>query len=391
VALLFIGSSPTIEFVTVADNNLGAAADEFSFPTISSSIFWNNRDGDLFGCEAQYSWRQERTVAIDDSNLAAHWTFGEGSGTVAHDWAGGNDGTLVNGPTWTSGQIGGALSFDGADDYVEVPDSEALDSPDELTISSWIYLHDKWFHNVIVAKSTAYDNGYYFVVNGAYAHSTGLEGGVLVVNVGEAEDYLRGPPISAGKWYHVACTFDAEAERLYVNGAKVRDRAAPVSSITPSGSNLRIGKSTTMYWNEFDDLHYFEGIIDDVRIYDRALSTEEINKTYQLGFGPLFADANNGDYHLKSECGRYWPQHGVWVLDDETSPCVDAGDPAVNPADEPMPNGGLVNMGAHGNTPYASKSEWAIKADLDRNGRVNMADFAIWALDWLQDFEWAAE
>ncbi|MHC4617628.1 MAG: hypothetical protein ACYTEQ_07725, partial [Planctomycetota bacterium] len=101
-------------------------------------------------------------------------------------------------------------------------------------------------------------------------------------------------------------------------------------------------------------------------------------------------DANNGDYHLKSEYGRYWPEHDVWVLDDETSPCVDGGDPAVNPAGEPMPNGGLVNLGAHGNTAYASKSEWAIKGDLDRNGRVNMADFAILALDWLEEFEWAA-
>jgi hypothetical protein len=54
-ALFFVGSSPTINHLTVADNNAGAIADEFSVPIITNSIFWNNRDGDLLGCDAQYS------------------------------------------------------------------------------------------------------------------------------------------------------------------------------------------------------------------------------------------------------------------------------------------------------------------------------------------------
>ncbi len=64
----------------------------------------------------------------------------------------------------------------------------------------------------------------------------------------------------------------------------------------------------------------------------------------------------DGDYHLKSQAGRWNPASESWILDDVTSPCIDAGDPNSPVADEPEPNGGIVNMGAYGATPEASKS-----------------------------------
>ncbi|MDI6448073.1 S8 family serine peptidase [Anaerobaca lacustris] len=75
-----------------------------------------------------------------------------------------------------------------------------------------------------------------------------------------------------------------------------------------------------------------------------------------LDLDPLFADPTNGDYHLKSQAGRWDPASESWVQDDVTSPCIDAGDPAVSVGDEPEPNGGRINMGAYGGTPQASKS-----------------------------------
>jgi hypothetical protein len=79
------------------------------------------------------------------------------------------------------------------------------------------------------------------------------------------------------------------------------------------------------------------------------------------GFGntsadPLFADPLNGDYHLSSERGMYWPGHAVWILGERTSPCIDSGNPADDCSLEPQPNGGQIDMGAHGGTPYASRS-----------------------------------
>ncbi len=64
----------------------------------------------------------------------------------------------------------------------------------------------------------------------------------------------------------------------------------------------------------------------------------------------------DGDYHLRSQAGRWDPRTQAWVQDDTTSPCIDAGDPAGPVADEPVPNGGLINLGAYGGTAQASKS-----------------------------------
>jgi hypothetical protein len=72
---------------------------------------------------------------------------------------------------------------------------------------------------------------------------------------------------------------------------------------------------------------------------------------------PLFVDPNGKDFHLRSERGRYWPEHDVWVLDKVTSPCINAGDPESDCSKEPKPNGGRINLGAYGGTAYASLSE----------------------------------
>jgi hypothetical protein len=71
---------------------------------------------------------------------------------------------------------------------------------------------------------------------------------------------------------------------------------------------------------------------------------------------PIFADMNNGNYHLQSEYGRYLPKSGTWMADPQTSPCIDKGDPAMYIGREQKPHGGRVNMGAYGGTPFASKS-----------------------------------
>lgn len=106
---------------------------------------------------------------------------------------------------------------------------------------------------------------------------------------------------------------------------------------------------------------------------------------------PCFADANNGDYHLKSQVGRWEPNSQQWVQDDVTSPCIDAGNPADPVGHEPFPNGGIINMGAYGGTAEASKSyfgepvcEIVIAGDINGDCRVDWKDFALMALHWLE-------
>lgn len=107
---------------------------------------------------------------------------------------------------------------------------------------------------------------------------------------------------------------------------------------------------------------------------------------------PLFAAAVNGDYHLQSEMGRFvadgQPENsgeggGYWAFDNQTSPCIDAADPGLNPMGEPMPNGARVNMGAHGATAQASRSPWPLKSDVNHDGIVNIDDLMILTEKWL--------
>ena len=107
---------------------------------------------------------------------------------------------------------------------------------------------------------------------------------------------------------------------------------------------------------------------------------------------PGFADAEDGDYHLNSQAGRWDATAEQWVTDNVTSPCIDAGDPASPIGHEPFPNGGRINMGAYGATAQASKSYFGgppcqtiIAGDVNGDCVVDLADVAIVALHWLTD------
>ncbi|MBW8042415.1 MAG: hypothetical protein FVQ85_20800 [Planctomycetes bacterium] len=102
--------------------------------------------------------------------------------------------------------------------------------------------------------------------------------------------------------------------------------------------------------------------------------------------------AFNGDYHLKSQAGRWDANEGRWTIDEVTSPCIDAGNPNSPLGYEPFPNGGRINMGAYGGTIQASKSyfgrppcEIIIAGDINGDCRINFLDFQIIALHWLRD------
>ena len=96
-----------------------------------------------------------------------------------------------------------------------------------------------------------------------------------------------------------------------------------------------------------------------------------------------------GDYHLKSQAGHWDAVSGNWRIDDVTSPCIDAGDPASPIGSEPFPNGGRINMGAYGGTSEASRSyfggpvcETIIPGDINGDCQVDFADLAIMASHW---------
>ena len=100
-----------------------------------------------------------------------------------------------------------------------------------------------------------------------------------------------------------------------------------------------------------------------------------------------------GDYHLKSQGGRWDPNEGRWTMDDVTSPCVDAGDPLDPVGHEPFPNGGIINMGVYGGTDEASKSyfgkpacETIVAGDVNGDCEIDFEDFRLMALHWCEEW-----
>ncbi len=168
------------------------------------------------------------------------------------------------------------------------------------------------------------------------------------------------------------------------------------AGIDAYGSSTPLIRNSIFWDNTYDMYHYNSPPFDfDVRF---SCTQQGAAGEGNISENPLFADPDHPnptlrDYHLRSERGRFMPDFpgsevGIWVLDEETSPCVDAGDPSVNPMVERMPNGGCINMGAYGRTFYAGMSEWPLKGDNNSDGVVNMMDFVILSREWLEMLPW---
>ena len=381
------GSSPTIQHVTVVNNDYGAMAFGGGDPEISNSIFWYNVYEDLSQCETQYSLVEDEIGPPEGA--ISYWPLDEHEGTTAGDWVGANDGTVYN-AQWADGLIGGALSFDGDGDSVDMGDQDRLDfdADDSFSLSAWIKgdksdammfakrdVDDAWFHHEGY-QFKVYEDKLLFVIEDDGERAVSIVGDSIVDD---------------NQWHHVVAVRDAQADMiyLYVDGSA---DAVPVADTTTT----TLATDSSFLLGDIRLYHrYFRGLMDEIAVFGKALSHEDVQEIYENGItdhlgDPLFADACNGDYHLKSQHGRYAPSLDLWVLDDVTSPCIDAGDPTVNPMAEPMPNGARINMGAYGGTPFASRSiePWPTPADLNRDGIVNLLDLAILCDSWLWQASW---
>jgi glucose/arabinose dehydrogenase/PKD repeat protein len=198
------------------------------------------------------------------TGLVGAWAFNEASGTGATDSSGaGNHGTLSGATRTTAGRYGSALTFDGVNDWVTVPDSASLDLTNGVTMEAWVRptaLGSTW--RTVVIKEQPAQLSY-----ALYANTSNTRPSVHVHTSSDVG--LRGPSaLPLNTWSHLAGTWNALVMRLYVNGTEVANSPLVGTALT-SNSPLRIGG--TAVWPE-----WFAGQIDEVRVYNRALSQPQI-------------------------------------------------------------------------------------------------------------------
>jgi len=384
-------ANPTLTNLTIVQNDFGIVAYD-SDPQISNCILWDNRDGDLFGCTATHSWIQEQLepdLSDPNSGLAAHWKLDEGTGLIAYDSAGDNDGVIF-GAQWVTGQLGGALSFDGVDDHI-------LGSTSPFDFEDSVFSVCAWFRTSASSFEILSEGGY--ADGWSVGDAGGTNPGAIKVTLkrggstADAYSAVTANIYNDDTWHHLAAVVTTSTSDPLQNAATIYVDGSPVSITEQKFTAYTASDAVWLVGAPRSQPDYFSGVLDDIRVYSRALSAAEVSQLYGpvASIEPLFANPGSADYHLRSQRGRYWPEHDIWVLDRVTSPCIDRGDPAADPAAEPMPNGGRINIGAHGGTTYASMSEWPIKGDVNRDGKVDFIDIAMVCDDWLAQLGWYGE
>ena len=213
------------------------------------------------------------TVAnLQPTGLVAAYAFNEGTGTTVADISGnGHTGTISNAIWTATGRFGGALVFNGTNTRVTVPNAPSLQLTTGMTLEAWVYptaTLTSW--RAIFAKTV---DGYYLMA------SSDLNNRPAVGATWTAGNQNLAAPstLALNTWTHMAATFDGATVRLYVNGAQVASQAQ-TTSLVPTSGTLQIGGDN--YPNEF-----FVGRIDEVRIYNRALSASEIQTDLNTAVG----------------------------------------------------------------------------------------------------------
>ncbi|KKT59378.1 MAG: Sheath polysaccharide-degrading enzyme, partial [Candidatus Giovannonibacteria bacterium GW2011_GWA1_44_25] len=231
------------------------------------------------------------------TGLVGHWKFDEGSGTVASDSSGNvNNGALTSGPTWTTGKVSGALSFDGVDARVSIPDRNIHEFNEGTngTISFWFkllsYPSSVDGHLVDKYDSSVGQGGYLYRITDtdgdgvrddfrAFIHGT--------TNCNGCGSNVNKTNISLNQWYHAVSVIKttSNSSELYIDGALISSTGNFFGAAT-STQTLSIGGN--------EAASNVNAVIDDARIYNRVLTAADITELYNLGSTAFDFSLTNG-------------------------------------------------------------------------------------------------
>ena len=258
---------------TFADSGLAAG----------TSYSYRVRATDAAGNLGPYGNTASATTQAAVGGLVAAYGFDEGTGTSVADASGNGHTGAVNGATWSSaGKVGKALSFNGSNAIVTVPDAADLDLSTKMTLEAWVdpaTVTSAW--RDVIYKG---NDNYYLE---ATTTSTSKPAGGSIVGGSYAEAF-GSTKLTANTWTHLAMTYDGTAVRLFVNGTQVAS-TAKTGTIASSTNPLQIG-GDSIYGQ------FFSGLIDEVRIYNVALTAAQIQSDMTTPVG-------TGDTQLPSAPG----------------------------------------------------------------------------------------
>ncbi|HWM64170.1 MAG TPA: LamG-like jellyroll fold domain-containing protein [Solirubrobacterales bacterium] len=203
----------------------------------------------------------------------ATYAFDEGSGSTLHDSGAGNHHGTIEGATWTSGKYGSALDFDGTNDLVSIADAPGLDLTGSFTLEAWVRPDTATNFKPVLSKTenSGGNSGYLMMSRG-----NGVPEGYVAAS-GTTKGVAGTSALPTGTWSHLALTSDGTNLRLYVGG----DLAATAAAIAAKATNANLEIGRTKLFNT-----YFDGLIDQVRIYDETLSESQIETDRDTAISP---------------------------------------------------------------------------------------------------------
>jgi len=243
------------------------------------------------------------------AELIGWWRLDEGSGTMTFDSSGyGNDARFEGSPTWIDeGKLGKALRFNGSSDYLAAPDSESLDiNGDQLSITAWINGEDWPAANHVVRKVADTGTGSIYILR------VNPDSVQVFLNTSDGETIIQGTTtLATNEWFHIALIYDSAEARIFVN-AQLDVLSEVSGELTQSDNELRIGRG--------EPAGYFVGMIDDVRLFNHALTESELlsamegsGAEYPFARGPNPA---NGALHSSAWANISWSSGDLAVSND---------------------------------------------------------------------------
>ncbi|MGD8499259.1 MAG: LamG domain-containing protein, partial [Phycisphaerales bacterium] len=311
------------DFDTVSNATVGTGAGTTAYTPPDplepgKTYYWRVDEADMFGTYKGDVWSFTTLpeFAITDPNLLGWWKLDEGSGVIVLDGSGhGNHGTIMGDPQWVIGHDGGALEFDGSSAYVDCGNAEAL-NVDVFSVSFWCNIPSTQGYNHMVSR-------------GSHASASAVNWGVMMHSgeqriLFESFNDTTWPGIRAdttiGEWHHVVATYDGDTMQLYHDGALAE---------TTSGAGMLLDQSRPFLIGARSDAGtanaFFNGSIDDVRIYNKVLTQDEVEQAMQgdptLAWGPSPANRSKPDIYsatsLSWSPGEKAAQHDVYFGTDE--------------------------------------------------------------------------